>query len=325
LPSLTARAKARAEASVRAAQVRAGLLAAYGVGHARAAARTEDPRYIGHYADEAALPTAGVRDGDWATYTRADEDVTGLRGALRVGGAWRSGVVEDRGPFATRETDDSGDIALQSRHEGDVGWRFVITTDGVLTWSSADDPIDWAVALEPVTTPNFAAGASLVTLGGIGAGAFAREDDDDHFILWGTGSPEGVVSASKGSVYLRMDGDVGTTLYLKQSGTETTTGWTRLPWFPLELLDAVAGTDAFLEARVAGDTFVRYRMSANGNELLGGDGTALPAVRRVVGAGSPEGVVTAGVGSTYQRSDGGAGTCFYVKESGSGNTGWVAK
>lgn len=43
------------------------------------------------------------------------------------------------------------------------------------------------------------------------------------------------------------------------------------------------------------------------------------------GAGSPEGVVSAGIGSTYHRTDGGAGTSMYVKESGTGNAGWVAK
>jgi len=43
------------------------------------------------------------------------------------------------------------------------------------------------------------------------------------------------------------------------------------------------------------------------------------------GAGTPEGVLAAPVGSTYARTDGGAGTSFYVKESGTGNTGWVAK
>ena len=43
------------------------------------------------------------------------------------------------------------------------------------------------------------------------------------------------------------------------------------------------------------------------------------------GTGSPEGVVTAPVGSRYRRTDGGAGTSFYVKESGTGNTGWVGK
>lgn len=44
-----------------------------------------------------------------------------------------------------------------------------------------------------------------------------------------------------------------------------------------------------------------------------------------VGSGSPEGSVTAPVGAVYHRTDGGAGTSFYVKESGAGNTGWVAK
>jgi len=43
------------------------------------------------------------------------------------------------------------------------------------------------------------------------------------------------------------------------------------------------------------------------------------------GTGSPEGVYSAPVGSFYSRTDGGAGTSFYVKESGTGNTGWVAK
>jgi hypothetical protein len=43
------------------------------------------------------------------------------------------------------------------------------------------------------------------------------------------------------------------------------------------------------------------------------------------GAGSPESVVAAPTGSMFLRRDGGAGTTLYIKESGSGNTGWVAK
>ncbi|UYB54985.1 hypothetical protein N6B35_16770 [Klebsiella michiganensis] len=43
------------------------------------------------------------------------------------------------------------------------------------------------------------------------------------------------------------------------------------------------------------------------------------------GNGSPEGSVTAGIGSTYRRLDGGASSSFYVKETGTGNTGWIAK
>ena len=56
----------------------------------------------------------------------------------------------------------------------------------------------------------------------------------------------------------------------------------------------------------------------------------LSAVNRLndqvlAGSGSPEGVVTAPIGTLYSRSDGGAGTSLYVKESGTGNTGWVGK
>ncbi|MEG8024110.1 hypothetical protein QP162_06010 [Sphingomonas aurantiaca] len=43
------------------------------------------------------------------------------------------------------------------------------------------------------------------------------------------------------------------------------------------------------------------------------------------GTGSPEASVSAPIGSMYTRSDGGAGTTLYIKESGTGNTGWVAK
>ena len=42
------------------------------------------------------------------------------------------------------------------------------------------------------------------------------------------------------------------------------------------------------------------------------------------GNGSPEGVVTAPRGAVYTRLDGGPQTTLYMKESGVGNTGWVA-
>ena len=42
------------------------------------------------------------------------------------------------------------------------------------------------------------------------------------------------------------------------------------------------------------------------------------------GTGSPEGVVTATIGSYYSRTDGGQGSSWYYKETGVGNTGWIA-
>lgn len=43
-----------------------------------------------------------------------------------------------------------------------------------------------------------------------------------------------------------------------------------------------------------------------------------------VGTGTPEGAVIAGIGTMYLRTDGGSNSVLYVKETGSGNTGWKA-
>jgi hypothetical protein len=59
--------------------------------------------------------------------------------------------------------------------------------------------------------------------------------------------------------------------------------------------------------------------------LLFGNGVTAPTIVVRSGAGTPEGVVSAPVGSLFLRSDGGASTTLYVKQTGSGNTGWVGK
>ena len=49
-------------------------------------------------------------------------------------------------------------------------------------------------------------------------------------------------------------------------------------------------------------------------------------VLRLNGLGSPENVVSAPIGSQYMRTDGGAGTVLYVKETAPTiKTGWIAK
>lgn len=44
-------------------------------------------------------------------------------------------------------------------------------------------------------------------------------------MLEGTGSPENVVAAPVGTLYTRTDGGLGTTLYCKEQGGSTDTGW----------------------------------------------------------------------------------------------------
>lgn len=57
--------------------------------------------------------------------------------------------------------------------------------------------------------------------------------------------------------------------------------------------------------------------------MTGAQATLLALIKS--GTGSPEGAVTGPVGTLYLRTDGGTDTTLYVKETGSGNTGWAAK
>jgi hypothetical protein len=62
---------------------------------------------------------------------------------------------------------------------------------------------------------------------------------------------------------------------------------------------------------------------SSGVVLVGGNHGAPGAIYSCTG--TPEGVITAGIGSLALRRDGGASTTLYVKTSGTGNTGWTAK
>jgi len=58
--------------------------------------------------------------------------------------------------------------------------------------------------------------------------------------------------------------------------------------------------------------------------LASGKLVTLNATKIQTGTGSPEGAVTAPLGSIFLRTDGGVGTSLYYKGTGSGNTGWEA-
>lgn len=80
---------------------------------------------------------------------------------------------------------------------------------------------------------------------------------------------------------------------------------------------------ARLLGRTTASTGAVEEISVGSGLSLSGGSLTLSNVRS--GTGSPEAVVTAPVGTLFLRTDGGAGTTLYVKESGTGNTGWIAK
>ncbi len=122
------------------------------------------------------------------------------------------------------------------------------------------------------------------------------------YIKFGNGSPEGVVTAPTGSLYLNLDGGANTSFYVKTAGTGNT-NWQALADF---------GTSGLPFTNLYVTTDIR----------LGSGGSS---AYFKIGSGSPEGVVTAPTGSIYLNLNGGANTTLYVKTSGTGNTGWTAK
>lgn len=88
------------------------------------------------------------------------------------------------------------------------------------------------------------------------------------------------------------------------------------PAFTTPNVGAATGTSLVLTGDVAAANF----FSTNSSYFINAGGT----VFWKAGGGSPEGLVTASVGSLWSRTDGGTNTTLYRKEIGSGNTGWVA-
>lgn len=72
----------------------------------------------------------------------------------------------------------------------------------------------------------------------------------------------------------------------------------------------------------------RFETTATGSKVIGDTQTTTitfdSTAKIYSDTGVPEGVQTAPVGSVYLRTGGGTGTTLYVKETGTGNTGWVA-
>lgn len=103
---------------------------------------------------------------------------------------------------------------------------------------------------------------------------------------------------------------------------------TGLTWY---LLD---GTQVMMGAKITPDADATYDIGAPAarvrniyvsGAIIGGTISLPGGITWTSGAGSPEAVVTAPIGSLYSNTSGGASTTLYVKTSGAGNTGWTAK
>jgi len=89
-----------------------------------------------------------------------------------------------------------------------------------------------------------------------------------------------------------------------------------------ELINPSSYNDFTLQTLMTPDGITRLNsLLSQLSQNIAGD---TESVRVFQGVGTPEASVAAGVGSLYMRTDGGTDTSLYRKESGSGDTGWVA-
>ena len=163
--------------------------------------------------------------------------------------------------------------------------------------------------------PNSSTGVSVKNVSGelyvrnVGDSAYANID---CALIWVYSNPG--VALAGGNVKFYTAGFAGRTQLAGQTDAK------------LDILDSAGAVGAKLDVSTDGRLAIRNRAdSAYGDiaaarHYVGGVSLFISS-----GSGSPESVVTAPVGSIYMRTDGGAGTSIYIKETGAGNTGWVAK
>jgi hypothetical protein len=116
---------------------------------------------------------------------------------------------------------------------------------------------------------------------------------------------------SSEALLVRRDGDSGDVFLV-----DTSAGPPGIVHCKVRSYVNVDSSEAFLVANAA-DTQDVFAVSTNGQQLILGGGPTISW-----GAGAPS--ADEPVGSTYHRTDGGAGTSFYVKET-AGGGGWVGK
>lgn len=136
-------------------------------------------------------------------------------------------------------------------------------------------------------------------------------------------------------------------IYLLNVNSATVSGNVCPGWAENGVYLSVAATVTMDDIAIVGNTLTPGGANAIGKSVAGTMGNRVTASRNAGfrltnslgsdilnyaadqfeawGTGTPEGFVTAAPGSVFRRTNGGAGQALYIKESGTGNTGWVAK
>jgi hypothetical protein len=183
---------------------------------------------------------------------------------------------------------------------------------------------DWKIVHNGVEMLRSASATSQVTLpvglivgGGTGAPSF--------FLNGGAGTAEGP-SIQFRTANATIPAAIGTEAVITGAGTSQALVLNTYSGLDLKLNPASGIVKPLADnATALGNASFRFTNGYFSTALFSPKVCFTTTVCDWVGTGTPEGAITAGIGSTFRRTNGGAATSFYVKESGTGNTGWVAK
>ena len=177
------------------------------------------------------------------------------------------------------------------------------------------------VSVDDTTDSTSTTTGSVHTDGGLGVAKASFFGDD--ITLTGSGRIFKILDTGSNASHLTATiGNLSGSLVVERPGANQGYAALRYAGNSASLaLQSLNGTEFTLTKTTGGDVI------ASGNMILAsGKGIDFNFGPEILsGTGTPEGAVTAAIGSMYLRADGGAGTSMYIKESGTGNTGWAAK
>ena len=110
----------------------------------------------------------------------------------------------------------------------------------------------------------------------------AAGDGETVRVFSGFGTPEGVIAAGVGALYLRKDGGTGTSIYKKETGT-LATGWVAIAQTTLDGKVKVSSNDTtpgFLNGKLIAGTGITFTEGSDGgNETLEIKQTSIPLTK----------------------------------------------
>lgn len=174
----------------------------------------------------------------------------------------------------------------------DAQWQ--ITTSG--HWVPVTNNL-YDIGSSSFRVKDYYGSGSISTSGSVNAGALA-------YFGWGTNKS---VTRDTG-----VDGQFNITNYAGTAGVGfdfATDGTLKIRNRAQNADAAIAVSTVSASGNVAGASYVR---TADAGRFI------------TWGTGSPEGVLVGSVGAVFLRTDGGAATTMYIKQTGTGNTGWTA-